>query len=278
MSKIFATIVALLIGSLVLPMKVSARVNGECTKACFSNKKVSAEVNRKFKKPRCIHDEAKAFLGLTFTPSYKNIYEIDLLNESASCNDVNASTAITLPRNSYFRQTLDRSAQTDNEIVVHVYSIEIDHNCTKNEEKNISKEYFSSPYKVCLNGNKKVSKSTFKRIGGFSTGVLVVPFKLRDKNIYSDSTIGPYISYKWEVIEVLFTAGLSQISISEVGTENIESKTGVTFGGGINFEIYKDWDIAVLTGIDHLSGQAGDEWKYQDKVWFSFAIGFNFTR
>lgn len=262
MLRMSTIIVALLIGSLVIPMKASAEANVAC------------------KNSRYVNSETNAFWGLTFTPSYKNVYEIDLLNESASCNDTNALTAITLPMNSYFRQTLDRSAQTDNEIVVHIYDVEEydDKNNSTTNAQSTSKKYFSSPYKVCLNGNKKVSKSSFKRVGGVATGVLVVPFKLRDGDIYSDSTIGPYISYKWEIIELLLTAGLTQISVSEVGTENIESKTGITAAGGVNFAIDKNWDIALLAGIDHLSGQAGDEWKYQDKVWFSFAIGFNFTR
>jgi len=42
--------------------------------------------------------------------------------------------------------------------------------------------------------------------------------------------------------------------------------------------VAKDWDIAFLIGVDHLSGDKGKNWQYQDEVWFSFAIGFNFTR
>lgn len=164
--------------------------------------------------------------------------------------------------------------------MVHVYELDkVDDgdSSTDNAEYTIEK-YFSAPHKVCLNGKHRVQKSNYKRVGGISTGVLVVPFKLRDGDLYSDSTIGPYLSYKWEVIEVLATAGLSQISVSEVGTEDVESETGLTVAIGINFEIDKNWDVAFLFGADHLSGDKGDEWEYQDDIWVSFGIGFNFTR
>ncbi|MYM62413.1 hypothetical protein [Pseudomaricurvus sp. HS19] len=231
---------------------------------------------------RCINTETNARFGFTFTPSYKNQYQIDLLDIDASCEDdaIPATDKVPLPKNSYFRQTLDKDAQTSNELMVHVYELDKvddgDAN-TDNTEYTIEK-YFSAPHKVCLNGKHRVQKSNYKRVGGVSTGVLVVPFKLRDGDLYSDSTIGPYLSYKWEVIEILATAGLSQISVSEVGTEDVESETGLTAAIGINFEIDKNWDVALLLGADHLSGDKGDEWEYQDDIWISFGIGFNFTR
>ncbi len=248
---------------------VSARAFSDDTAQCHSN-------------GRCINTETNAFLGLTFTPSYKNQYAIKLLDINDSCEDESLKEIdkISLPKNSYFRQTLDKDAQNANEMLIHVYELyEVDDNDnnTKNSEYTINR-YLSSPYKVCLNGKHRVQKSNYKRIGGVSTGVLVVPFKLRDGDIYSDSMIGPYISYKWEVIEVLATAGLSQVSVSEVGTEDVESETGLTGALGINFEIDKNWDIAFLLGVDHLSGEKGESWKYQDDAWVSFGIGFNFTR
>lgn len=231
---------------------------------------------------RCINSETNAFWGFTFTPSYKNQYSIKLLDTSDSCEDETLvdTDKVILPKNSYFRQTLDKDAQNAHEIIVHVYELdEVDDKdaSTDNSEYTVN-TYLNSPHKVCLNGKNRVQKSNYKRVGGVSTGVLVVPFKLRSGDVYSDSTIGPYISYKWEVIEVLATAGLSQISVSEVGTEDVESETGLTGAVGVNFEIDKNWDIALLFGIDHLSGEKGKNWEYQDDVWVSFGIGFNFTR
>jgi hypothetical protein len=231
---------------------------------------------------RCINSETNAFWGVTFTPSYKNQYPVDLLSINDSCEDESIAVAdkVPLPKNSYFRQTLDKDAQNANEMLVHIYELDkVDDNDsgTDNAEYTINK-YFSSPHKVCLNGRHRIQKSNYKRVGGVSTGVLVVPFKFRDGDIYSDTTIGPYLSYKWEVIEVLATAGLSQISVSQLGTEDVESKTGLTAALGINFEIDKNWDVAFLVGADRLSGETGENWEYQNEVWVSFGIGFNFTR
>ncbi len=223
---------------------------------------------------RCINTETKAKGSFTFTPSYKSIYALDLLPLNESCDSETRVTNTTaLPKKSYFRQTLDKDSQNEKEMIVHVY--EVDQNLDK---KTTESTYFNAPFRVCLSGASEVPHSNYKRVGGISTGLLVVPFKFRDGDIYSDSTIGQYISYKWEVVELLATAGLSQISVSEVGSEEVESKTGLTMALGVNFEIAKNWDIAFLVGQDHLSGSDGDAWAYQDEPWVSFAIGFNFTR
>jgi len=230
------------------------------------------------KNKRCVNNDTRAFWGITFTPSFKNTYEIGLINTTEGCD---ASLMPTkLPKQSYFKQSLDKNAQSEKEMIVHVYEVdELDDGDDSTPNKKVTKDkYFSKPYKLCLEGTNKVEKSYYKRVGGVSTGLLVVPFKLRSGDIFSDLTIGQYISYKWEVIELLATAGLSQISISEVGTNEIETKTGITYAFGVNFEIDKNWDLALLVGADHLSGTTGDNWQYQDKAWVSFAIGFNFTR
>lgn len=220
------------------------------------------------------------FGEISFTPVYENHYEINLLHPSESCQteSVGKDKKKTLPKYSFFRQTLDHDAQTPNATIVHVY--EVDANAAADITKSGKDEFglFDTPFKLCRNGTNHVQRSLFKRIGGVNTGILVVPFKVRQGDIFSDSTIGPYISYQWAVIEVLATGGLSQISVSEVGTDEVESKTGLTYAVGLNFEIDTNWDIALIAGKDRLSGNDGDTWKYQDDWWWSFAIGFNFTR
>ncbi len=231
---------------------------------------------------RCVNTETNNIFGwsVSFKPVYKNQYELGLLKISDSCEN-DKSTTTTLPKNSFFKQTLDNEAQNANDILVHVYETDViktNGNSTDTNEKNTIETFFKSPFKVCLNGKHRVPKSLYKRVGGVSTGLLVVPFKFRSGDVYSDSAIGPYVSYKWDVVEILATAGISQISVSQIGSEEIETETGLTAAFGINFEIDTNWDIAFLVGVDHLSGDKGDNWKYQDKAWFSFGIGFNFTR
>ncbi|WP_435276092.1 hypothetical protein ACMAZF_03500 [Psychrobium sp. nBUS_13] len=223
---------------------------------------------------RCVNGDTDASYGFTLTPSFKNYYDIKLLNSNQDCDNKSA-THITLPRNSYFKQTNDSDAQSQNAMLVHVYNTDQETDLATTKTK-----FFSAPFKFCLNGHKsnRVERSYYKRVGGMNTGILVVPFKLRDGNFYSDSTIGPYISYKWESWETMATLGLSKVSTSEIGTDQVTSEDGLTFALGASFEVAKDWDIAFLMGVDHLSGDKGESWQYQDEIWFSFAIGFNFTR
>lgn len=228
---------------------------------------------------RCVNGETNTFLGMgiSFKPVYKNQYELNLINISNSCEaeSLSEKDITKLPKNSFFKKTLDNQGQNSNEMLVHVYELDKG----EKEESEVVDKYFNSPFKVCLNGKHRVQQSLYKRVGGVNTGVLVVPFKLRDKkNIYSDSTIGPYISYKWAVMEILATAGISQISVSEVGTEDVNTETGLTGAIGLNFEIDTNWDVAFLIGKDYLSGEKGRNWEYQGDNWISFGIGFNFTR
>lgn len=205
---------------------------------------------------------------LSFKPVFTNRYEINLVGHLDPCEGGEA-TKTPLPKNSYFKQTSDNDVQNKDQKVIHVY------------ESNVSSsdhELFKKPFKLCLNGENRVPKSSYVRVGGIDTGILVVPFKLRSGDIYSDAAIGPYISYKWEYVDLLALAGISQISVSEIGSENIETETGLTGAVGINIEIDTDWDVAFLVGVDHLSGDKGDNWQYQDKAWVSFGIGYNFTQ
>lgn len=228
------------------------------------------------KNGRCANN-ATAPGWFSTTPDYRAIYAIDLVSIDQGCSAAipSGQTKLVVPKESRFRETKDREAQTAESVIVDVYQVEQ----RDNDAAKAEAAYFLKAHKMCLKGAHAVPRSHYRRIGGLNTGILVVPFKLRRGDIFSDSTIGPYISYKWEVIELLATAGLSQISTVENGSgTDIKSESGLTAAAGLNFSISKDWDIALIVGADRLSGKAGRDWKYQSKPWVSFAIGFNFTR
>jgi hypothetical protein len=220
---------------------------------------------------RCVNGDTDAWYGMTFTPSYKSIHDIDLIERNDTCKN-EAATKIPIPRNTYFKQTNDHKSQTDEHLIVHVYNTDMDTDLATTSDK-----YFSKSFKFCLVEENKIDTDSYIRVGGLSTGILVIPYKFRQGDIYSDTTIGPYISYKREFGEVLATFGLAKISVSEVGTDKVETEDGLTFAIGYNLEITDVFDIALIVGIDHLSGSKGDDWEFQDKAWISFAIGFNFT-
>lgn len=221
---------------------------------------------------------------LSFTPLYKSLYDIRLfrMGDDGACErGASDEGTVMVPARSYMRRTLDPQGNSSTRELVHVYQVPRGARIGDAEplsDEEARETYFSRPLLLCLQGAGRVSRSLYRRVGGVNTGLLVVPFKLRDGNVYTDSTIGPYVAYRWEIIEVLATAGLSQISISQVGTEDIETRTGLTVAAGVNFALDENWDIAFLVGADHLSGTDGATWEYQDKIWLSFAIGFNFTR
>ena len=228
------------------------------------------------KQKRVINESTSASRIFSTTPTYRSLYKMEVLDVDVSCdaNSLDASKVTELPKSALFRKTFDENAQTENEMVVHVYDVPSE----QGKENETKDKYFSKPFKICTAGKNYTSKSKYNRVGGMNTGVLFVPFKMRSGDLFADTEVGPYVSYKFEKLEYLLNVGISQISISEVGTKDVESKTGLTVALGVNFEVAKNWDIAILSGVDHLSGAEGDTWEYQDKPWLSFSIGFNFTR
>lgn len=134
-----------------------------------------------------------------------------------------------------------------------------------------------------------------KRNYDFSFGILTVPFKLRPKidstsmNITTDITLGPYFgitkrlsSSKRFYLTVPATLGLSFINIDNNNTsnvtfdENIGIVPGITWSTGLIFQL-EDFNIGVVLGQDFASG-IGENWKYNGKLWYSFAIGYNFLK
>lgn len=128
-----------------------------------------------------------------------------------------------------------------------------------------------------------------------TTGLLTVPFKLRPKqdmlnfNITTDVTLGPYFGISKRIskkdpfyLTLPATLGLSFININNNTTTNmpvdeeIGIVPGITWSTGFIFQFDK-FNIGFLLGKDYASG-IGDQWIYQDKMWYSFAIGYSFTK
>lgn len=133
-------------------------------------------------------------------------------------------------------------------------------------------------FALCTAGPNKPDAFAYKKSGGMTTGLLVVPFKLRSGDLFGDATVGPYVGFAGSRVSLLFTAGLTQVSVKDLSTTEVKSETGLTIATGLVFKVTEEFDVAVVVGADHLSGAAGDAFKYQHKPWFSFAIGYNFTR
>lgn len=212
----------------------------------------------------------------SFTAKYTSKRSFPIYSLDTDCSS--PSNPIMLPPGSRFRRPLKESNPGDNSrMLIDVYAVEkqalTDFGRAGDEVLLLNKTY-----QVCLTGDSAVERALYRRRGGLNTGILAVPYKLRDGEIASDSTVGPYLGYKFEVVEWVASLGVTQVSLSSLGTEAVEEKTGLTLSLGVSLEVNDGWDVFFLAGVDHLSGDAGKDWEYQDKPWLSIGIGFNFTR
>ncbi len=133
----------------------------------------------------------------------------------------------------------------------------------------------NKPYKVC---NDKLLPYQTKRVGGIDTGILVVPYKVRSGDLYGESSLGPYIALRGNSISLLGTFGITQVSVADLTNQDVKTESGLSYAAGLVWTIKDEFDIGLIVGRDHLSGSAGDNFKFQDKTWWSFALGYNLTR
>jgi hypothetical protein len=144
----------------------------------------------------------------------------------------------------------------------------------KDESGDVNLPAIGTPYKLCIS---KTRDYKYRRAGGIDTGVLVIPYKVRSGDIFGDSTVGPYVAFKGDSISLLATFGLTQVSVSDINNADVKSETGLSAAVGLVWSVSDSFDIGLVVGKDHLSGEAGDNFRYQDKSWWSFSIGYNFT-
>lgn len=139
--------------------------------------------------------------------------------------------------------------------------------------------------------------TSWKKIRNYkiTTGLLTIPFKLRpeqdDKNftMTTDVTIGPYLGFTKRIskrnpyyLTLPATLGLSFININDNTTSNVQSEPnigvvpGYTWSTGLILQLNK-FDVGFVLGQDFAS-DVGDDWIYQGKIWYSFAIGYSFAK
>jgi len=144
-----------------------------------------------------------------------------------------------------------------------------------------------------LESNNEVVKRytrTFRPTYGSSFSV---PFKFRRPvkdeplRIAPSFTLGAYLGFKWRVhryspvyIVPTVTLGVTSIDINEsTVTGDSEVPDGQilarTASLGLIAQIDK-FQIGAVIGWDKPGGEAGQNWVYNDRVWYSFQIGFDF--
>lgn len=171
-------------------------------------------------------------------------------------------------------------------------------NAIRKSIKGISGMKIIIPYDEFIKIDKDTLYNTTmfsKRNWRLTTGVLTVPFKLRpaieDKNftMSTDATIGPYLGVTKRInkrnpyyLTIPATLGLTFVNINDNTTSNVESDPNIgvvpaiTWSTGLILQLNK-FDVGFVLGQDFAS-DVGDQWIYQGKLWYSFAIGYSFSK
>lgn len=130
---------------------------------------------------------------------------------------------------------------------------------------------------------------------GFTT--LFIPIKYRlpiyignsyvPRNFTTDLTIGPFLGYKFHVgnyhdqsltIGVFGGPSLIRVDNTEAAATAGGSSSnflGFSTGKGVVYTLRRT-QIGFIMGRDFLSGKDSEEWIYDGRRWFSFAIGYKF--
>ena len=143
----------------------------------------------------------------------------------------------------------------------------------------VARAEVNKPYYLCKDSNI-TSPNYYQQVGGVTTGITIIPLKIRnDFTLSGDSSIGPYVGLSGDEFTLMGVFGFTQLTIpvSTTGSE-LETRTGLTVAAGINWKVKEYFNIGLVGGIDHVAGDAGDRFTYQDKPWGSFSIGYTFTR
>lgn len=208
-------------------------------------------------------DKGSDFLTKPFwniDSTYRTKFKIEnIIDEGDNCNS--PKTKYTIGRKTIFKEVED----SDNIKTINFVYI---------KDAGGPLPELNKPYTLCKDNTKSYK---YRRAGGIDTGILVIPYKVRSGDLYGDSTLGPYIALKGSSISLLATFGLTQVSVAEATSGNVKTESGISYAVGLVWSVTNDFDVGLVAGKDHLSGAAGDAFEFQDKTWWSFAIGYNFT-
>ena len=134
-----------------------------------------------------------------------------------------------------------------------------------------------------LISKEKLTEYRYELAFGFACGLLTtspVKIQLCDGNMTIGTNLGAYAGWKVTLAHIPFTiigsAGSAIIPISDAGADKVETKLGWTCAIGLLIEPISNYQIGILFGIDHLVGDARNDYPYQNEIWISFGIGFDF--
>lgn len=154
-----------------------------------------------------------------------------------------------------------------------------------------------------------IKKRFSKKIQVAYGASLSVPFKIRpevgDRNIKitPDLALGGYIGFRYRLNKYkpiywylpVITAGVTTIGINSdnlendtvvdevtmMEIENSSSSDGLVFARTFTIGSFVEFDsfqVGFVAGWDRPGGEIAKDWIYNDRLWYSFSIGYNFLR
>jgi len=129
-----------------------------------------------------------------------------------------------------------------------------------------------------------LSDHNYGLFSGLDYGILTLPYKLqlKNKDITAGATLSGFVGYRqlwlFAPSTILVSAGFAGIPTTDPNATNVETKLGLTLAGGIVFPITNQFQIGIITGMDHLGGESGKQYPFNDRQWLSISIGTAFTK
>lgn len=137
---------------------------------------------------------------------------------------------------------------------------------------------------IFIVNKEDLKKYQFQLVGGYTGGWMIVPYKYRygSGETTSDTMIGGYWGYKSQWLDYKSTFvvgfGISLVTKQDRDDPHYELREAATIATGVFFDFTDSVHAGVLIGLDHLGGNGGHTWKYEDMPWASLAIGFKFIQ
>lgn len=182
----------------------------------------------------------------------------------------------------------------DDKVYIKFLSITKDTEETKDNDNFVNAKNDDIVYYV---ESSKLNNLHKQKTSSLVTGTMLAPIKVRPKEskndidypweLSTDISLGQYLGYRFSLSKnnpyyitiPTITLGTSLLSInsSNSSPQADSSKTlGITGSLGIVID-FNGFNIGFLAGKDYAPGKAGQDWIYNEKVWYSVGFGINLT-
>lgn len=167
----------------------------------------------------------------------------------------------------------------------------------KHEAENIDSQDFNSWLWVSEDDFNNLSQPYYQKFQGrWLMSGITTPFKYRfaagthsSTAVNGDVNLGTLVG--WRMVNQTGTAGLSLGGFLGLGALSMTSANNTSatitstnsisnfafnYGGGVILDLDKKFQIGILGGFDHATGDLAGSYIYQDRMWLGFSLNFKF--